>query len=81
VHLALSFEGALRIEDPDGIVVDARFVALDACAEHLAQCHPWVREPLAEWLVGRWSHTDAPAPFGYRVDGADAATVVVTRVH
>jgi 8-oxo-dGTP diphosphatase len=81
VHLALSYEGELRIDDPDGIVVDARFVALDRCDEHLTQCHPWVREPLAEWLAGRWSHTDAPPPFGYRVDGADIATLVVTRVH
>jgi len=52
VYLALEYEGELRIDDPDGIVVDAQFVALDACDTHLAQCHPWVREPLAEWLAG-----------------------------
>src|SRR3954468_2319905 len=35
VHRALSFHGELRLGDPDGIVVDARFVALDRCGEHL----------------------------------------------
>ena len=29
VHQALEFEGELRVDDPDGIVVDARFVDMD----------------------------------------------------
>jgi 8-oxo-dGTP diphosphatase len=80
VYLAVAYEGDLVIDDPDGIVVDAQFVALDACHTHLAQCHPWVREPLAEWLAARWSHTEAPSPFGYRVDGVDLASLTVTRL-
>jgi 8-oxo-dGTP diphosphatase len=80
VHLAVAYDGDLVVDDPDGIVIDARFVALDDCATQLAQCHPWVREPLTEWLAGRWSFEDEPHPFGYRVDGADLATLVVTRV-
>ena len=80
VHLAVAFDGELRVDDPDGIVVDARYVALDQCAVHLDACHPWVREPLADWLAARWSHVDAPAPYGYRVDGADLASLVVTRL-
>ena len=80
VHVAVEYEGEVRVDDPDGIVVDARFVALDECADQLVHCHPWVREPLAEWLSARWSHVDAPGPFGYRVDGSDVASVVVTRV-
>jgi 8-oxo-dGTP diphosphatase len=80
VHLAVAFEGELRIADPDGIVVDARFVAMDDCARHLDSCHPWVREPLAEWLAARWPHTEPRAPFGYRVDGADLASLVITRL-
>lgn len=80
VYLALAYEGELVVDDPDGIVVDAQFVALDDCAVQLAQCHPWVREPLAEWLDMRWSHTEVPAPFGYRVDGSDLASLIVTRL-
>jgi 8-oxo-dGTP diphosphatase len=80
VFLAVAYEGELVVDDPDGIVVDAQFVALDACAFHLSQCHPWVREPLAEWLDLRWSHTEPRAPFGYRVEGADIASLTVTRL-
>jgi ADP-ribose pyrophosphatase YjhB (NUDIX family) len=80
VFLAVAYEGELVVDDPDGIVVDACFVPVSDCAVHLAQCHPWVREPLAEWLEARWSHTEARAPFGYRVDGADIASLTVTRL-
>jgi 8-oxo-dGTP diphosphatase len=80
VYLALAYEGELVVDDPDGIVVDARFVSLDQCATHLEQCHPWVREPLAEWLELRWEHDPGRAPFGYRVDGSDLASLVVTRL-
>jgi 8-oxo-dGTP diphosphatase len=80
VYLAVEYEGELVVDDPDGIVVDAQFVALDSCAGHLEQCHPWVREPLAAWLEARWSHTDVPAPFGYRVDGSDVGSLTVTRL-
>ena len=81
VHVAVTYDGEVRVDDPDGIVVDARFFALEACVDQLVQCHRWVREPLAEtgWRH-RWSHLDAPPPYGYRVDGADLATLVVTRV-
>jgi len=81
VHIAVEYEGEVRVDDPDGIVVDARFFALDECVDQLVHCHLWVREPLAEWLGARWSHFDAPPPYGYRVDGADVASLVVTRVH
>lgn len=77
VHLANAWEGCVRVDDPDGIVVDARFVGPGACDGRLDGCHPWVREPLTAWLAERW--VDA-RPFGYRVDGDDLRTVVVTRV-
>jgi 8-oxo-dGTP pyrophosphatase MutT (NUDIX family) len=53
VHRALRFHGTLRVDDPDGIVVDARFVPIDGCDQHLDGCHPWVREPLVAWLADR----------------------------
>jgi 8-oxo-dGTP diphosphatase len=77
VHLAGAWEGDVRVEDPDGIVVDAGFVGSTLCGGRLDGCHPWVREPLTAWLLERWA--DA-RPFGYRVDGDDMRTVTVTRV-
>ncbi|MBK5224257.1 MAG: NUDIX hydrolase [Acidimicrobiia bacterium] len=76
-HLALEYTGELHIDDPDGIVVDAAWVDPDLCGEHLASNHPWVREPLVEWLLERW---DDGRSFGYRVDGDGPGHTVVTRV-
>jgi 8-oxo-dGTP diphosphatase len=78
-HLAIAWEGDLHVDDPDGIVVDARFVPTNECAVHLHGCHPWVREPLAEWLEARWEHGGATPSFAFDVTGTDPATVVVTR--
>jgi 8-oxo-dGTP diphosphatase len=74
---ALRFEGDLRIDDPDGIVVDARFVGVDDCTVHLEGGHPWVREPLSEWLRERW---DGTRQYGYRVAGTEPRSLVVTRM-
>lgn len=74
VHRALDVRGDLVVDDPDGIVVDACYVASDACAGHLAQASPWVRDPLATWLQDRWS---ASRLFRYRIDGTDLATLRV----
>jgi hypothetical protein len=76
-HLALAYEGELRVDDPDGIVVDARFVAADACNGLLGGGHPWVCEPLGDWLSERWD--DESRPYGFHLAGADPATLVVTR--
>lgn len=60
VHRALAYEGDLVVDDPDGIVVDARFVQVDECGPLLDGGHRWVGEPLGEWLGGRcrpgWSY-------------------------
>lgn len=74
---AVTYTGELRVgEDPDGIVVDARFVRVDDCRAHLEGGHTWVREPLVEWLVGRWAEARR---YGYRVEGIDPRALVVTR--
>ena len=79
VYRALGFEGALRVDDPDGIVVEAAFAAADACSEFLALCAPWVREPLADWIEQRWGPEDA-REYAYDVfgTGRDALRVVRT---
>lgn len=76
-HLALEYHGELHVDDPDGIVVDARFVPFDACEEHLVPTHPWVREPLVEWLAERW---ETRRDYGYRVEGARPEQLIVSRV-
>jgi hypothetical protein len=75
-HRALAFTGDLRLTDPDGIVVDARFVAAGEHEAHLDTCSPWVREPLLEWLAERWERQRG---FAYDVVGEDRASMRVTR--
>jgi 8-oxo-dGTP diphosphatase len=77
-HLAVTYEGEIHIDDPDGIVVDARFVDADVCSDLVSGGHPWVCEPLGEWLAERWHH-DESRPYGFRVAGHDLASIVVTR--
>ena len=78
VHLALAYEGELHVADPDGIVIDARFVGDDDLPSALEGNHPWVLEPLADWLAERWHHDDT-RPYGFHVAGAAPDDVVVTR--
>jgi 8-oxo-dGTP diphosphatase len=77
VHRAVAFEGDLVPDDPDGIVVDARFVPVDNCVEHLASTWLPTHEPLAAWLAERW--TDARS-YRYRVDGDARASMRITRL-
>jgi 8-oxo-dGTP diphosphatase len=75
-YRALDYEGDLVIDDPDGIVVDACFVATERCAHHLGGTPQWVCEPLTEWLVTRWSGLRS---FGYDVAGSDLGSLSVKR--
>ncbi len=75
-HVAVDYAGTVRVDDPDGIVVDAAFLDPASCAAHLAGGHPWVAEPLRAWLDERW---DEPRRFRYQLDGTDMARVVVNR--
>jgi 8-oxo-dGTP diphosphatase len=80
VHRALSFEGELRVEDPDGIVVDAAFVPVAEVKARLDECFHWVREPLAEWLVERWEPAQRRG-FRYDVRGTALDSFEVIRTH
>ena len=77
VHRALEFEGEVRVDDPDGIVVDARFVDTVTCGEMVAGGQPWVCEPLGEWLAEPWG-LGVPRRFAYEVRGnlRDALDIV-----
>jgi 8-oxo-dGTP diphosphatase len=76
VYVARDYEGDLRLDDPDGIVVDAAFVPFDECNARLADCHPWVREPLCEWLTDRWSERRG---YSYELRGDTIATIEIVR--
>lgn len=77
VHRAVAVGGALRIgDDPDGIVVDADWVDPGACAARLCDAHPWVREPLVEWMTERF---EVSRSFRYTVRGAAPSELVVER--
>ncbi len=78
VHRAVAFEGELRVADPDGIVVEARFVDTPACLDCLAGGAPWVREPLMEWLTERWG-LDGARGYAYDVRGTRRDALAVQR--
>lgn len=77
VHRAVEFEGDLGADDPDEIVIDARFCPVDALDDELATMWLPTHEPLVAWLVERW--TDARM-FRYHIEGADRATMNITRL-
>jgi 8-oxo-dGTP diphosphatase len=79
VHYAAEVEGELRVDDPDGIVVDAVFVAPDALGSFLDDGHRWVREPLHEWVRERWS-PGAPRRFHFEVRGTAIDALEVARL-
>lgn len=76
VHRAVEYEGKLVVDDPDGIVVDARFVAADECQPLLEDSHRWVGEPLAAWLGGERDHGRS---YDYVVHGRDLHGLEVER--
>jgi 8-oxo-dGTP diphosphatase len=78
VHRAVRFRGSVGvIDDPDGIVDQARYFPSDSWAEPLADQYLWVREPLLDWLAERWVESRR---FAYRVVGAEPGTARVTRI-
>ena len=78
VHLAAAFDGDVRVDDPDGIVVEALFVPTADCDDRLATCAPWVREPLSAWLHDRWA-PGTGVGFHYEVFGTTRDDMRVER--
>jgi 8-oxo-dGTP diphosphatase len=76
VHRAVEFHGDLLVEDPDGIVVDARFVPVADCSHHLRDCPVWVSEPFGAWLTERFA---ASRVYSYRLDGDGIGSLEVVR--
>jgi hypothetical protein len=92
VHLATSYSGELAVNDPDGIVVDARFVPWHAAELHLDGSRRWVAEPLVAWLAERMPTREASEAgasttrdkesrsYRYRLEGDDAGRLEVVRL-
>ena len=79
VHLAVAFDGELRVDDPDGIVVEAAFVPPRECDDRLASCAPWVREPLCAWLTRTVGAATSGAGSRYEVHGTTRGRLRVVR--
>jgi 8-oxo-dGTP diphosphatase len=67
-HLALEWTGELQLADPDGIVVDARFVARTEAVSLLGSAPRWVGEPLLEWMATETDPAAPPTTYRYHVD-------------
>jgi 8-oxo-dGTP diphosphatase len=78
VHRALEYDGELRVEDPDGIVVEAGFLAHHECRARLAEGARWIHEPLTEWLDERWEPAESRG-YHYDVRGTDRNALSVLR--
>ena len=77
-HRARTFSGSITVDDPDGIVVDARFVEPGHATTHLDGASPWVAEPL---LAHLHDGVDDGRVFRYRVDGRASGERTITRDH
>lgn len=78
VHRADSYTGQLRIDDPDGIVIDAKFVARSALVTQVEDSPPWVAEPLTEWSDGAAA---SGSLYRYRLTVGEDGNRQVLRLH
>ena len=77
VHRAELVSGVVAVgDDPDGIVVAADWVGPGACEQRLCDAHPWVREPLIEWMNERFVPSRT---FRYRVRGDRPGDLSIVR--
>jgi len=77
-HTAISYEGSLTVDDPDGIVIAAEFVAVERIPDWLNASPPWVTEPLVEHLSGV---RPSGHRFRYRLTGGPNGARNVLRLH
>ena len=77
-HRAQTHRGAITVDDPDGIVIAAEFVAVELLPDWLDTSPPWVAEPLVEHLSGQWPLGHR---FRYRLTGGPGGSRNVLRLH
>ncbi len=64
--LAVSWQGEIAVDDPDGIVQEARFLAAADCRPLLDTSPMWVADAVHDWLDAPWS---TPRSFRYVARG------------
>ena len=80
VYRAIAYEGEVRVEDPDGIVVEAEFMAPERGLALLADGARWIHEPLADWIDERWGPSEARG-YSYHVRGVVRGELEVHGAH
>ncbi|MCB0974335.1 MAG: NUDIX hydrolase [Actinobacteria bacterium] len=78
VYVGRGFSGEISIDDPDGIVVEARWVPLDEIPQFIRSAPPWVRGPLSTWTETRHSELQHHQ---YRLSGRRPGPHSIQRVH
>jgi 8-oxo-dGTP diphosphatase len=73
-HEAVNFTGQITIDDPDGIVFDARWVDLAGVASQMGTSSRFVSEPLLAHLHDGVSDGRV---FGYEIPGAEKNSEVI----
>ena len=77
VHLASEHDGAINIDDPDGIVIAAEWIPRTELTQLLAGQQLWLREPLLDYLEGK---VHEGYEYRYRIDGVDLDDLRVQRL-
>ena len=77
VHLASEHDGAINIDDPDGIVIAAEWIPRTELTQLLAGQQLWLREPLLDYLEGK---VQEGYEYRYRIDGVDLDDLRVQRL-
>lgn len=77
VHLGQDISGDIHVDDPDGIVEEARWVGKDECETLCSANQRWLSEPLGDWLDDRWD--DGTRRYDYHLAGSRRESFVVTR--
>ncbi len=77
VYRAITYEGSIVLDDPDGIVIDAAFSSHEACMTRLSSTWQPTHEPLLAWLEERWSEHRS---YCYHIEGESRAAMTITRV-
>jgi 8-oxo-dGTP diphosphatase len=78
IHLSGGHEGDIAIDDPDGIVTQARWVERHEISALVVSSPRWLHEPLLTWTSDPWA--DGTQEFNYQVLGADRASFQVIRL-
>jgi len=76
-HVAVQVRGELTVDDPDGIVVDASYVAHHEVPDLLSGGNQWVTEPLVSYLAG---DAASSTTFRYQMRGGPGSSAEVIRL-